>query len=252
MAHSCVGVPQHQALQAAPRQELHVLQPGDTLASVARQHQLPLGTLLAANPELALEPGLVQPGALLALPNRSIQRAPSPPPPSPTGRQEPQPRSHWRVQRQYRAALADQQQGQQHRHQQQQHRQQQQQHQQQRSVLAAQQSSNGSSSRLSSASLRMRSAALAAHSTPLPRGARVERWLSAAAEPAWLRQHLQADAAAAGRDQQAIGPAVAAWAAAGPEAASQPLLLPRPRRHGSSRRIERSAMSAALPKVLLD
>lgn len=58
----CIAVP----LPAVfPR--LYVIQPGDTLHSIARAHEVPLGRVLAKNPELT-DPSRVQPGWVVALP----------------------------------------------------------------------------------------------------------------------------------------------------------------------------------------
>jgi hypothetical protein len=202
-------------------------------APLRRQlHELLPGEDLAG---LAFEPGLALTGAPLTLPGRFALPAPTPPPPSPTGHLQPQPRIHWRQHRQ---------------------RCQEQQVQELQPLGShppgAQHSSSGSSGRPSSASLRTLSAGLPAS------GGRVQSWLGGGQEPAWLRQHLQADAAQARREQQGVqrpvapGPAPA-WPAAEAEAALRSLpAVPRPRRSAHARRLERGAMSTTLPKVLLD
>jgi LysM repeat protein len=58
----CIAVP---VPVVFPR--LYVSQPGDTLHSIARAHEVPLGRLLAKNPELA-DSSRVQPGWVVALP----------------------------------------------------------------------------------------------------------------------------------------------------------------------------------------
>jgi LysM repeat protein len=58
----CIAVP---VPVVFPR--LYVVQPGDTLHSIARAHEVPLGRVLAKNPELADSAG-VQPGWVVALP----------------------------------------------------------------------------------------------------------------------------------------------------------------------------------------
>lgn len=58
----CIAVP---VPAVFPR--LYVVQPGDTLHSIARAHEVPMGRLLAKNPEL-IDPSRVQPGWVVALP----------------------------------------------------------------------------------------------------------------------------------------------------------------------------------------
>ena len=58
----CIAVP---VPAVFPR--LYVTQPGDTLHSIARAHEVPVGRLLAKNPELA-DPSSIQPGWVVALP----------------------------------------------------------------------------------------------------------------------------------------------------------------------------------------
>jgi LysM repeat protein len=58
----CIAVP---VPVVFPR--LYVVQPGDSLHSIARAHEIPLGRLLAKNPELT-DPTRVQPGWVVSLP----------------------------------------------------------------------------------------------------------------------------------------------------------------------------------------
>jgi hypothetical protein len=195
--------PQHRrSPRLSSRPQLHALQPGETLPDVARQHRLLLDHLLQANQDLVQQPGRVQQGWLLQLPQHGAVPSPVLRPPTPSSSRPP----------------------------------------------TAPGSTNGSNSQLRTITAAAISSPMRTHSTPLPGSRTAQAWAHTSDEPAWLRQHLMADAASARRDQQ--GAMKAPWAPGG--SPSGPTSLKQVVTRSGPRRGDRQAMSMALPKIVLD